>query len=106
MSRPAWPERSGRPAWPERSRSPVGPGRRRVSNLLLAVGYPLAGWAAARLVPMYRDEDKLRFLALEAGTACVATGLAVRRRRIPAALNAAALAAFAAVWLTYRRPPA
>ena len=85
---------------------PVSPGRRRASNVLLLVGYPLAGWAAARLVPMYRDEDKFRFLALEAGTACVATGLAVRRRRIPAALNAAALAAFAGVWLTYRRPPA
>lgn len=82
------------------------PWRRRLSNVLLLVGYPLAGWAAARLVPMYRDEDKARFLALEAGTACVTAGLVIRRRLIPAALNAAALAAFAGVWLTYRRPPA
>jgi hypothetical protein len=85
---------------------PVSQGRRRASNVLLLVGYPLAGWAAARLVPMYRDEDRARFLALEAGTACVTAGLAIRRRRVPAALNAAALAAFAGVWLTYRRPPA
>ena len=84
---------------------PVSPVRRRLSNVLLAVGYPLAGWAAARLVPMYRDEDKARFLALEAGTACVVAGLLLRRRQIPAALNAAALVAFAGVWLTYRRPP-
>jgi hypothetical protein len=86
--------------------TPIGPGRRRVSNLLLAVGYPTAGWAAAKLVPMYRDEDRARFLALEAGTACVVAGLVLRRRWIPAALNAGALAAFAGVWLTYRRPPA
>ena len=59
---------------------PVGSGRRRVSNVLLGVGYPTAGWAAAKLVPMYRDEDKARFLALEAGTACVVVGLALRRR--------------------------
>ncbi len=78
---------------------------KRASNVLLAVGYPVAGWAAARLVPMYRDEDRTRFLALEAGTACVVAGLALRRRWIPAALNAAALAAFAGVWLVYRRPP-
>jgi hypothetical protein len=82
------------------------PWRRRLSNVLLAVGYPLAGWAAMRLVPMYRDEDKARFLALEAGTACVTAGLVIRRRLIPAALNASALVAFAGVWLTYRRPPA
>ena len=89
-----------------RSAGPERNGRRTVSNVLLGVGYPLAGWAAARLIPMYRDEDKARFLALEAGTACVTVGLAMRRRRIPAALNAAALVAFAGVWLTYRRPPA
>ena len=89
-----------RPAWPERS------GRRTASNVLLALGYPVAGWAAAKLVPMYRDEDRARFLALEVGTACVVAGLVLRRRWIPAALNAAALAAFAGVWLTYRRPPA
>jgi hypothetical protein len=54
---------------------------------------------------MYREEDRARFLALEAGTACVVVGLVLRRRLIPAALNAAALVAFAGVWLTYRRPP-
>ncbi len=89
-----------------RSAPPEGSGRRRASNVLLAVGYPVAGWASAKLVPMYRDEDKARFLALEAGTACVTAGLLLRRRFIPAALNAAALGAFAGVWLTYRRPPA
>ncbi len=78
---------------------------RRASNVLLAVGYPLAGWAAIRLVPMYREEDRARFLALEAGTACVVVGLLLRRRLIPAALNAGALAAFAVAWLVYRRPP-
>ena len=81
-------------------------GRRTASNVLLAVGYPVAGWAAAKLVPMYRDEDKVRFLALEAGTLCVVAGLALRRRWVPAVLNAGALVTFAGVWLTYRRPPA
>ncbi|HWC10061.1 MAG TPA: hypothetical protein VG455_02450 [Acidimicrobiales bacterium] len=95
MIRPTWPQRSGR----------VGPGRRRLSNSLLLVGYPLAGWAAARLVPMYRDEDRARYLALQAGTACVTAGHLVARRFVAGALNAAALAAFAGVWLTYRRPP-
>ncbi len=84
---------------------PVSRARRRVSNALLLVGYPLAGWAGARLVPMYRDEDRTRFLAFQSGTACVTAGLLVRRRRIPALLNAAALVASAGVWLTYRRPP-
>ncbi len=79
---------------------------KRASNVLLAVGYPLAGWALARLVPMYRNEDRTRFLALEAGTACVVAGLLLRRRFVPAALNAAAMAGFAGVWLVYRRPPA
>ena len=80
--------------------------RRTASNVLLAVGYPVAGWAVAKLVPMYRNEDRARFVALEAGTACVVVGLALRGRWIPAALNAGALAAFAGIWLTYRRPPA
>lgn len=80
--------------------------RRKASNVLLAVGYPVAGWAAVKLVPMYRNEDRTRFLALEAGTACVVVGLFLRRRYIPAALNAAALATFAVAWLVYRRPPA
>ena len=84
---------------------PLSPGRRRVSNVLLVVGYPLAGWAAARLVPMYRDEDRGRFLAFQSGTACVTAGLVIRRRPVPALLNAAALVASAGVWLTYRRPP-
>lgn len=79
---------------------------RRASNVLLAVGYPLAGWAAIRLVPMYRNEDRTRFLALEAGTACIVVGLLLRRRLIPAALNAGAFVAFAGAWLVYRRPPA
>ncbi len=79
---------------------------RRASNVLLAVGYPLAAWAAIRLVPMYRNEDRARFLALETGTACVVAGLLLRRRLIPAALNAGAFVAFAVVWLVYRRPPA
>ena len=86
-------------------RPAVSAGRRRLSNVLLLVCYPLAGWAAARLVPMYRDEDRARFLAFQVGTACVTAGLAVRRRRIPALLNAGALLASAGVWLTYRRPP-
>ena len=85
---------------------PVASGRRKVSNVLLAVGYPVAGWAAARLLPMYRDEDGTRFVALESGTACVTVGHALARRRLAATLNAAALVAFAGVWLTYRRPPA
>ena len=86
-------------------RPPLTPGRRRLSNVLLLVGYPVAGWAAAGLVPMYRDEDRARFVAFQSGTACVAAGLLIRRRPIPALLNAAALVASAGVWLTYRRPP-
>ncbi len=79
--------------------------RQKASNVLLAVGYPLAAWASIRLVPMYREEDRTRFLALEAGTACVVAGLLLRRRLIPAALNAGAFVAFAGAWLVYRRPP-
>ena len=80
-------------------------GRRKAGNVLLAVGYPVAGWAAARLLPMYREEDRARFAALEAGTACVTVGHLLARRPLAATLNAGALVAFAAVWLTYRRPP-
>lgn len=79
---------------------------RRAGNVLLAVGYPAAGWASAKLVPMYRDEDTTRFLVLEAGTACVTLGHLLARRPFAAFLNAGAMAAFAGVWLVYRRPPA
>jgi hypothetical protein len=73
--------------------------RRRASDALLALGYTLASGAGAKLVPMYRQRRRSRFLVLEAGTACVATGLAVRRRPLPAAVNAAALAGFAVAWV-------
>jgi hypothetical protein len=69
--------------------------RRRMSDALLALGYTLAWGAGAKLVPMYRQRRRSRFLVLEAGTACVVAGLVVRRRPLPAAVNAAALVGFA-----------
>ena len=85
---------------------PLSPGRRRASDALLLIGYPLAVGAAAKLVPMYRQRRFRRFLTLEAGTASVVAGLALRRRRVPALVNAGALAAFAGAWmLGGRRSP-
>ncbi|MFN2609239.1 MAG: hypothetical protein ABR511_15330 [Acidimicrobiales bacterium] len=78
---------------------PVSAGRRRASTALLAVGYPMASWAGGKLVPTFRQRRARRFAVLEVGTALVTTGLAVRRRRLLALLNASALAAFTAVWV-------
>lgn len=72
--------------------------RRRASNVLLAVGYPVAAVAGAKLVPMYTQRRIRRFVAFEAGTAAVVAGLALRRRRIPALLNAGALVTSSAAW--------
>jgi hypothetical protein len=81
-----------------RNRVVVSKGRRRASNVLLAVGYPTAVLAGAKLVPMFTERQTGRFLVFQAGTAAVVAGLALRRRRIPVLLNAGALAATSTAW--------
>ncbi len=76
----------------------VSPARRRASNVLLLVGYPLAGAAGAKLIPMFTERRRRRFLVFQAGTGAVVAGLLLRRRPVPAGLNAAALAGSTALW--------
>ena len=76
----------------------VNKGRRRISSVLLAVGYQTAAAAGAKLVPMFTERRLRRFLVFQAGTGAVVAGLALRRRRIPTLLNAGALAATSATW--------
>ena len=86
-----------------KTRAPLSPARRRASNALLAIGYSLAVGAGAKLVPTYTERRRRRFLVFQAGTGAVVAGLVLRRRRIPAALNAAILAGSAASgWATGR----
>jgi len=81
----------------------VSTGRRRASNILLAIGYPAAAAAGAKLVPMFTQRRLRRFLVLQAGTGAVVAGLALRRRRIPTLLNAGALVATSAAWWAWGR---
>jgi hypothetical protein len=76
----------------------VSPGRQQAGNVALVVGYAVAIWALSRAVPMFGQRRTGRFLAAEAGTAAVATGWALRRQAVPAALNGGFVAAFAAAW--------
>jgi hypothetical protein len=76
----------------------VSPARRRASNALLLVGYPLATGAALKLVPMFAERRRRRFLLFQAGTASVVAGLVLRRRPVSAGLNAAAMAGSTALW--------
>jgi hypothetical protein len=78
--------------------------RESVSTALLVAGYPLATWAALRFVPMWRQRRIRRFLAFEAGTAAVVVGLALRRRNLEAAANAAILGGLALAWVLTNRP--
>ncbi len=81
-----------------RVRPHLSPARRRASNALLLVGYPLATGAAAKAVPMFAERREQRFLVFQAGTAAVVAGLALRRRLVPAGLNAAAMVASTVLW--------
>ena len=75
----------------------------RASNALLVSGYAMAVWAALRFVPMWRQRRLGRFLAFEAGTAAVATGLVLRGRHRDAGLNAAAFVGLALAWVVTNR---
>ncbi|MGI9120180.1 MAG: hypothetical protein ACR2G7_08700 [Acidimicrobiales bacterium] len=66
--------------------------------VLLAVGYPVAIVVLTRLVPVLRQRRLAWFVALEAGTASIAAGWALRAKPAPAVINAAFLGAFAAIW--------
>ena len=77
--------------------------RRAVSNVLLVVGYPLSLAAGAKLLPVIRERRIGRFLAMEAGIACVTAGLIVRRRPLPAAANGLSLVGLAGVWFAVGR---
>ncbi len=82
---------------------PVSARRRTVSNVLLAVGYPLSVAAGVKLLPVIRERRLGRFLAMEAGIACVTAGLIVRRRPLPAAANGITLVGLAAAWVAVGR---
>lgn len=69
-----------------------------MSTALLVVGYPVAAWGGAGLWPAWRDRELRRFLAFEAGTACVTAGLVLKRKRIPAFLNGATLVGVGVLW--------
>jgi hypothetical protein len=77
----------------------VSRGRRRASTALLVVGYPVACAAGAKLLPVLCERRTRRFLVLEAGAACITTGLALRRRPLLAAANGTFLAGVAAAWV-------
>jgi hypothetical protein len=81
----------------------VSGARRKASNALLLAGYPAAVVAGAKLVPVLRQRRTRRFLVLEAGTLSVVTGLVLRRRLLPAALNAGAAVALAGAWVATSR---
>ena len=78
--------------------APLSPSRRRASNALLLLGYSLATGAGLKLVPTFTERRTRRFLVFQAGTGSVVAGLLLRRRRIPAALNVAALAGSTVLW--------
>ena len=75
----------------------------RTSNALLVSGYALAIWAALRFVPMWRQRRIGRFLAFEAGTAAVATGLVLRGRHRDAGINATVFVGLALAWVVTNR---
>ena len=81
----------------------VSPARRRASNVLLLVGYPLATGTALKLVPMFAERRRRRFVLFQSGTAAVVAGLVLRRRPVSAGLNAAALVGSTAVWFAVGR---
>ena len=82
---------------------PIGRGSRAASNALLAVGYPLSLAAGTKLLPVIRERRLGRFLAVEAGIACVTTGLILRRRPYAAAANGISLVGLAAAWVAVGR---
>jgi len=76
----------------------VSPGRQQAGNVLLVVGYAVAVWALARVVPMYRQRRQRRFFATEAATAGVAVGWALRGNALRSAANAGLVVIFATAW--------
>ncbi len=77
--------------------------RRAASNVLLVIGYPVSAAAGAKLLPVIRERRLGRFLAMEAGIACVTAGLIIRGRPLPAAANGVTLVGLAAVWVAVGR---
>ena len=77
--------------------------RERAATCLLVGGYALAVWASLRFVPTWRERRLGRFLAFEAGTVSVATGHALRRRPVEAAVNAGAFVGLALAWVVTNR---
>lgn len=75
------------------------------ASVLLMIGYPLALVVLARLRPVLAERRVWWFVVLEAATASVTVGWLLHGRRVPAALNGAALLGFAIAWLiTGQRP--
>ncbi|MCA1691733.1 MAG: hypothetical protein ABR540_16965 [Acidimicrobiales bacterium] len=81
----------------------VSGARRRASTALLVIGYPLSVVAGRRILRVLRERDAPRFLAMEAGIACVTAGLVLRRRWLSAAANGLSLVGAGLAWVVSGR---
>jgi len=75
------------------------------SNALLAVGYPVAVAAGARLVPALRQRRHRRLATLEGAMGAIVAGHALAGRWPAVAVNAATLVGFALAWAVATRRP-
>lgn len=71
---------------------------RRAGTALLAVGYATAVGTGGLLRGAFRQRRAGRFVAFEAGTACVVVGWVLRGHRFRAFLNAAFMALLGLAW--------
>jgi predicted cobalt transporter CbtA len=69
------------------------------ASVLLMIGYPVALGVLARLRSVLAQRRVWWFAALEASTVSITAGWLLYGRRLPAAINGAALVAFAIAWL-------
>ena len=68
------------------------------ASVLLVIGYPVALGVLARLRSVLAERRVWWFAALEAATASITAGWLLHGRRVPAAVNGAALVGFAIAW--------
>lgn len=76
---------------------------RRASTALLVVGYPAAILGGTHLLRTMRERETKKFLAMEAGIACVTAGLILRRRWLSAAANGLTLVGLGGAWVASGR---
>lgn len=72
---------------------------RAASTALLVTGYPLSIVAGTHLLTTIRERRTRKFLAMQAGIACVTAGLVLRRRWLSAAANGVTLVGLEAAWV-------